>query len=1389
MANTELNLNTLRPQIKVRARSGALEPLSPVTLRTTLGGGAVSAIGDLTDVTLTDVANNDMLVYSNATGQWVNHTLPTLAGTPNQISVTNASPFAYTAALPNELHVNNIVVANTLTVANLVAGDLSYTDITLTGNLSVAGTSTLHDLVVGGNTTVNNAVFNGYTTIQGSNLDITAAVYISTDVEIQGNLTVTGDATYVTSSDLYIYDNKIVLNAGLNNTAEPIRDAGIVVNRGGQANAEVIWNETTERWEIAKLTVGEEFRLSDNTKVIGVLDSVTNTSLNYVVAANTAKYLDQRITEAYTNASYNASNASFMTSGTVDNRLLNAANTTIAGIVQLFDGVDSTSTVFAPTANSVKHAFDVAIAANTLANTKLSAVTGGTVNGPVVIANTFAVSGGNTSTGNLTVTGKLTTTNPGSGDFHIIDGNVNFSSNSLFIDTVNKRVAIATSMPTAPLTIGGGGATLTTPLVQITEDENSYIQVAIQNLSNGQLASSDFVITADDGTDITNYIDMGKASSGYDYPDFSFARAHDGYLLNLGGNLNIAQGDPGLIQFFVGGTTNNYFAAAISSDYANTLFVNGSIQAVSISAELNASDITSGTIGATYLPLGNTSVAGAIQLVDAINNTSITYAASANAVKTAYDAAIAANNGLATAFSNAVSTAASDAATKAATAYANAIAYSANAAHILTGTIDIGRMPAFTGDITTTAGDTLTSLVATGVVGGTYGNTTAVPVFNIDTKGRVLTAAYANVRAVDAVTYTAANGTLTVTATNGNTFSAVINTANTYTATGNLFLSYATSRGVAFVDADNRVTGNAASFNFTDTTVDTYDGSKLIVGQRSDASATDTVNILYQADAYLPYSEIEEFTVSKSPGFTVSTSRGTEASPLVSQGGDFVGLFAAYAYTGSSPQYYETAGWRYYATGSSSSLGGEARLYTKKDNGDLTLAMTVDNTQSLTITGRITSSNTQDASSTTTGALHTAGGLGVGKQLWVGANAHINGNTTITGDVAISGNLVVSGTTTSTNVATIQVTDSIIQAASENITDAIDIGFIGQYSVDSGTTNAHTGLIRDSGTKKWYLFQGYAHEPAGNDLDITDPTFLAAPLVSGNVEIITTTPATSTTTGALKVAGGAGIAGNVYATAFNGSGAGLSSIPVGALVSSTITLNASNNVVVSNSGVVGIGGTVNIYSTDTLSTVTARDGNTASAITINNTLATGNVSVTGTISATANITGNTIISTVADGTPPLVVTSTTKVVNLNADKLDGLDSTQLVRSDSTAASDIFGLATITKTLTITTDWADTGIIGSDLTTGSFMVQLTADDAIVGGSDGQLYTGVASWYAGTAHDTADDEIQLHGVGDNARGQSLFLRTIGQSGNYIKLQISGTYAATGTSTYTFKFRRLI
>lgn len=89
-----------------------------------------------------------------------------------------------------------------------------------------------------------------------------------------------------------------------------------------------------------------------------------------------------------------------------------------------------------------------------------------------------------------------------------------------------------------------------------------------------------------------------------------------------------------------------------------------------------------------------------------------------------------------------------------------------------------------------------------------------------------------------------------------------------------------------------------------------------------------------------------------------------------------------------------------------------------------------------------------------------------------------------TSDVVIDGDLTVHGTNTIINTTTLAVSDAMIQVANGNETsDTIDIGFLGHYSDDGGTTKRHTGFVRDATDGVYQLFDNL--NQAG--LDSTDP--------------------------------------------------------------------------------------------------------------------------------------------------------------------------------------------------------------------------------------------------------------------------------------------------------------
>ena len=118
------------------------------------------------------------------------------------------------------------------------------------------------------------------------------------------------------------------------------------------------------------------------------------------------------------------------------------------------------------------------------------------------------------------------------------------------------------------------------------------------------------------------------------------------------------------------------------------------------------------------------------------------------------------------------------------------------------------------------------------------------------------------------------------------------------------------------------------------------------------------------------------------------------------------------------------------------------------------------------------------------------------------------------------------------------------------------------------------------------------------------------------------------------------------------------------------------------------------------------------------------------------------------------------------------------------------LTTISKSLTVTQAWMDTGITSTDLSeNGTYIiqVQVNANDSI-----GNMYycynSGVMSWYKDSTNDTETDEIILHRSG-HAYGKTIYLRTVMQSSGILKLQIGASSDIGKAYTYTFKFKRII
>jgi len=181
--------------------------------------------------------------------------------------------------------------------------------------------------------------------------------------------------------------------------------------------------------------------------------------------------------------------------------------------------------------------------------------------------------------------------------------------------------------------------------------------------------------------------------------------------------------------------------------------------------------------------------------------------------------------------------------------------------------------------------------------------------------------------------------------------------------------------------------------------------------------------------------------------------------------------------------------------------------------------------------GVVAIKNVTNSTSSLTGALQVTGGVGIDKSLFIGE------------DINVSGNLIVSGTTTTVNTANIDISDSLIGLSSGTTGTPInDSGLLitrgNESSVFMGwdeqldkfvlkTTNnssAMAGALAFTGTNT--ISTNLEIPNNGSIGSLTEPNAMSINAF-GDISINTTTNSSSLSTGALKIAGGAGIAKDV----------------------------------------------------------------------------------------------------------------------------------------------------------------------------------------------------------------------------------------------------------------------
>jgi hypothetical protein len=378
-----------------------------------------------------------------------------------------------------------------------------------------------------------------------------ANLTFNSNININGNLSVAGNTTTINSIDTLVSDSLITLNSGY--VGIPSRDVGVLFNRALGTLGNYGGVNAALVWS------------ESDGAFITVLTTETGTTAGTINRAFQANMIVGNLT---------VSNA--VTAQTATITTLNVTNTNV-------NGLTSTGNIVAASGQNATNYTTGAIV-----------VPGG---GGVGITGDLWVQGPSTFAGNI-VAGNIQL----SGNINVPVGGT-FSNTGVFFGNAGGIGALYAGTATY--------TALPTTVFQMSGNVNTYAQVNFQNINSGASASTDFVLTADNGNDTDGYVDLGINSSTYNDPNFPGFYPNDAYLIHHTaaglGNLVIFSHEGGSsIKFHVG----EYGDANVRATVTNT------------GLRVNTSTASTSTTSGALVVDGGLGVAGNIHAA-AINNTPI----------------------------------------------------------------------------------------------------------------------------------------------------------------------------------------------------------------------------------------------------------------------------------------------------------------------------------------------------------------------------------------------------------------------------------------------------------------------------------------------------------------------------------------------------------------------------------------------------------------------------------------------------------------------------------------------------------------------------------------------------------------------------------------------
>ena len=232
--------------------TSALENSTGLRLKSAIGGTGLTltdqvlavdaAQAQITSVgTLTSLAVDNVAIDGTTIGHSADTDLITLADG----SVT----FTGTTVIPTADINGGAIDGTAIGAASTSTG--AFTTLAASSTLGVTGVTTLSNSTQSTNTTTGGLIVSGGAGI-AKNANVGGDLSVSGNAVVTGNLTVNGTTTTVNTTNTVVSD--ALLELGNGTTGSAANDAGIVIERGDDANVFMGWDESADKFRLATTT-------------------------------------------------------------------------------------------------------------------------------------------------------------------------------------------------------------------------------------------------------------------------------------------------------------------------------------------------------------------------------------------------------------------------------------------------------------------------------------------------------------------------------------------------------------------------------------------------------------------------------------------------------------------------------------------------------------------------------------------------------------------------------------------------------------------------------------------------------------------------------------------------------------------------------------------------------------------------------------------------------------------------------------------------------------------------------------------------------------------------------------------------------------------------------